>query len=107
MDSAQELADKIADSSALAVEILTRMALQKRTRRELRHSDHAGNEPLQWLKKNFEEVNNGRHPEFSIPKRIEITVPQLILGEESLVYPYCWTQRALIVQPNEGIWKNI
>ncbi len=84
VDSAKELTDKIADSSALAVEILTRMALQKRTRRELRHSDHAGNEPLQWLKKNFEEVNNGRHPEFSIPKRIEITVPQLILGEDSL-----------------------
>ena len=84
VDSAKELAEKIADSSALAVEILTRMALQRRTRRELRHSEHAGNEPLQWLKKNFEEVNNGRHPEFSVPKRIEITVPQVILGEESL-----------------------
>ena len=36
------------------------------------------------MKQNFEQINNGRHPEFSIPKRIEITVPQQILREESL-----------------------
>ena len=84
VDSAKELAEKSADSNALAVEILTRMALQKRTRRELWHSEISSDEPLLWLKKNFEQVNNGRHPEFSIPKRIEITVPQRILAEESL-----------------------
>ena len=60
------------------------MNLQKRTRRELWHPEISSEEPFLWLKKNFEQVNNGRHPEFSIPKRIEITVPQRILGEESL-----------------------
>ena len=84
VDPAKELAEKSADSNALAVEILTRMALQRRTRRELWHSETSSEEPLLWLRKNFEQVNNGRHPEFSIPKRIEITVPQRILGEESL-----------------------
>ena len=84
VDHARGLAEKYSDPNAFAVEILARMDLQKRTRRELWHSENSSEEPLRWLKKNFEEVNNGRHPEFSIPKRIEITVPQRILGEESL-----------------------
>ena len=84
VDLAKDLAKKSSDSNALAVEILSRMNLQKRTRRELWHSENSSEEPLLWLKKNFEQVNNGRHPEFSIPKRIEMTVPQRILGEESL-----------------------
>ena len=84
VDKAKDLADEYSDSNALAVEILNRMALHTRIRRELRHSEISSGGPLPWLKENFEKVNNGRHPEFSIPKRIEITVPQRILGEESL-----------------------
>ena len=84
MDSARDLAEESGDSNALAVEILARMDLQKRIRRELWHSEKSSEDPLLWLQRNFVEVNNGRHPEFSIPKRIEITVPQRILGEESL-----------------------
>lgn len=84
IDSAKDLSEESADSNALAVEILARMDLQKRTRRELWHSENSSENPLLWLQRNFMEVNNGRHPEFSIPKRIEVTVPQQILGEESL-----------------------
>ena len=84
VDSAKDLSEESADSNVLAVEILARMDLQKRTRRELWHSENSSENPLLWLQRNFMEVNNGRHPEFSIPKRIEITVPQRILGEESL-----------------------
>lgn len=84
VDSAKKLAEDSADSDALAVEILARMELQKRTRRELWYSESSSEEPLLWLQKNFAQVNNGRHPEFSIPERIEITVPQQILEEESL-----------------------
>ena len=84
VDSAMDLAEESADPNALAVEILARMDLQKRTRRELWHSENFSEDSLMWLQRNFVEVNNGRHPEFSIPKRIEITVPQRILEEESL-----------------------
>ena len=84
VDSARDLAEESGDSNALAVEILARMDLQKRIRRELWHSENSSENPLLWLQRNFVEINNGRHPEFSIPKRIEITVPQRILGEESL-----------------------
>ena len=84
VDPAKELAEKSIDSKALAVEILTRMALEKRTRRELWHSGASAEEPLLWLQKIFAQINNGRHSEFSIPKRIDITVPDHILEEELL-----------------------
>ena len=84
VDPARELADECADSNALAVEILTRMALQRRTKRELWHSETSNEQPLLWLRRNFEQLNNGRHREFSIPTRIDITVPRPILGEEFL-----------------------
>ena len=32
----------------------------------------------------FERVNNGRHEEFSLPKRMELVVPEAILGDDSL-----------------------
>ncbi len=83
IDPARNLAETT-DPSALVVEILTRMALHKRTRRELWYSETSGEEPLLWLKKNFEQVNNGRHLEFTIPRRIEISVPQPILQDEKL-----------------------
>ena len=84
VDDARNLAEKSTDSNTLAVEILARIDVKKRTRRDLWLSETSSAEPLLWLKQNFEQINNGRHPEFSIPKRIEITVPQQILGEESL-----------------------
>ena len=84
VDPARELAKECADSNALAVEILTRMALQRRTKRELWHSETSNEQPLLWLRRNYEQLNNGRHPEFSIPRRIEMTVPRPILGEELL-----------------------
>lgn len=31
-----------------------------------------------------EKVNNGRHPEFIVPKRIEIVVPTTMLGDDTV-----------------------
>ena len=84
VDPARELAENSTDTNAFAIEILARMDLKKRTRRELWYPDISGKEPLLWLQETFAEINNGRHPEFSIPERIEIMVPQPILDEESL-----------------------
>ncbi len=85
VDEAKNLAEKSLDTNAFVVDILTRMRLDRRTKRELWHTPtNSTSDPLLWLKENFELLNNGRHPEFSIPKRIEISVPQPILGEKSL-----------------------
>ena len=83
-DPAKRLAEESSDSFALVVEILTKMKLESRTKRELWYSTETSDkEPLLWLKENFELLNNGRHPEFSIPKRVEIVVPRPVLGEDS------------------------
>ena len=84
LDAAKDLADKCTDPGAFAVEILAKMDLQRRTRREIWYSEASGDDPLVWLKENFELVNNGRHPEFSIPERFEITVPKGLFDQESL-----------------------
>ena len=85
VDEAKNLADNSSDTNAFVVEILTRMGLDRRTKREIWHTPtNPTSDPLLWIKENFERVNNGRHPEFSIPKRIEISVPEPILGEKSL-----------------------
>jgi len=82
-DPIRELAEKAVDPDDLAVAIRAKMNLQQRTRRELWYPDMARKEPLPWLAEIFRQVNNGRHTEFSLPKRIEVVVPQRILVGES------------------------
>ena len=85
-DPARVLAMELGDENKLAAEIWNRIGIQNRTRRELWYADAAQSDPdpLRWLNGNFRRVNNGRHPEFSLPRRIDVTVPAPILGEESL-----------------------
>ena len=84
-DPAEELANGSADTAEFVVEILSRMNLERRAKRELWYQEATIlKEPKAWLKENFEMINNGRHPDFLIPKRMEILVPQSILGESSL-----------------------
>ena len=84
IDKAQKLAEEYNDPSTLAGEILALIRPQQRTRHQVWYPEILGQEPLVWLKETFEQLNNGRHPEFSLPKRIDIIVPQTILGEGPL-----------------------
>lgn len=84
LDPARNLAAEFNDPESLATEILTRMKLPSRTRRKLWFSDVSGKKPLPWLEEVFKQVNNGRHPEFSLPRRIDVLVPHRILSEEFL-----------------------
>lgn len=84
IDKARELALTINEVKALSVEILARMELHKRDRRDMWHSNESGKAPLEWLQDLFLRVNNGRHNEFTLPKRIEIVIPTAILGNESV-----------------------
>ena len=85
IDPAEKLARASMNTSTFVLEILARMNLEGRTKRELWYSATENNgDPLEWLKRNFELLNNGRHPDFSIPQRMELIVPRPILGEKSL-----------------------
>lgn len=84
IDPARDLAEQLADSSALADEIWDRMAVHKRTLRELWYGNTSDQEPLAWLRENFRMLNNGRNPELSLPQRIEVVIPQRIFGDDLL-----------------------
>ena len=81
---AQKLIDENRDADALTIEILSRINISQRTRRELWYSEMSSKPPLNWLKDVFLDVNNGRHAEFSLPKRIEVMIPKPVLAEGAL-----------------------
>jgi transcriptional regulator with XRE-family HTH domain len=83
-DPARELAKKVTDARELAVEILNRMNLLRRDRRDIWYDRTSTKPALAWLRETFSSVNNGRHQEFSIPSRIEVVIPQAILGATNL-----------------------
>lgn len=84
IDQGRALAESIGEVKALAVEILARMELHRRDRRVVWHDASTEKPPLAWLQEMFRLVNNGLHPEFSLPRRIEVVVPHAPLGQETL-----------------------
>ena len=48
------------------------------------YSPEDGRDGLVWLHDVFRRLNNGRHPEFSLPRSIEVKVPADVLGQETL-----------------------
>ena len=83
-DEAKELAAKFNSIRELVVEILTRMELHRRDRRDVWYDPKCGKPPFEWLKETFEQINNGRHPEFSLPRRMEVVVPDRMFGIDDL-----------------------
>lgn len=83
-DEAKILAEQQSSVRELVVEILARMELHKRDRRDVWYDSSCGKSPLNWVKDIFEEVNNGRHPDFTLPRRMEVVVPTPLLGVSDL-----------------------
>ncbi len=87
IDKAKELAQKITEERDLVIEIMSRMELPKRDSRSIAYHSSTGKPPLKWLKDTFEAINNGRHPDFTLPKRIEVVVRDALLEHEE-----CWVR---------------
>jgi len=83
-DPAKELAQQYGNSQELSIHILTRMDLLRRSRRDAWYSDDCDQSPMHWLQQLFSAVNNGRHPDFTLPQKIEVTVPEPILDSRDL-----------------------
>ncbi|GAA3572618.1 hypothetical protein GCM10022419_061910 [Nonomuraea rosea] len=77
-DPAEVLAAESAEKRDFVVEVLTRMNLPRRDLRAEWWEPSKSESPLEWLKTTFENINNGRHPDFSLPARIELVVPELL-----------------------------
>ncbi len=82
-DDAKELAAKTGSVREYVVEVLARMNLHRRDRRDVWYDQSSGKTERAWLKDTFEQINNGRHPDFSLPNRIEVIIPEPLLGETS------------------------
>ncbi len=83
-DDAKDLSKKSGSVRELVVEVLSRMDLPRRDRRDVWHDASTGKQPLEWLKETFEKVNNGRHPDFTLPRRIEVVVPSALVQVDDL-----------------------
>lgn len=83
-DDAKELARRHSSVRELTVEILSRMELHRRDRRDIWYDQTVGKPQLQWLKETFEKINNGRHEDFTLPNRIEVVVPHRLIDADDL-----------------------
>jgi len=60
------------------------MEPHRRDRRDVWHDASTGKQPLEWLKDTFEAINDGRYPEFTLPRRIKVVVPSALLHADDL-----------------------
>ncbi len=75
IDPLKELAKNQDSTEALASEFISRLFLWKRMQREISYDKSTGLSEVEWLRKIFKEINNGKHEKFSLPKRIDIIIP--------------------------------
>jgi transcriptional regulator with XRE-family HTH domain len=82
---AQSLAHSFPMKEELAIQILGKMDLFRRrdTTVWCPSDDHATKE-LEWLQKVFKDINNGRRPGFSLPRRINVVIPDKLFDAKLL-----------------------
>jgi transcriptional regulator with XRE-family HTH domain len=81
-DPAEVLAQRLSKEDLL-VEIMTKLDLPRRIRASVKFPQGSVAGGLKWLKQTYREINFGLHPEFSLPRRIEVVVPEPVLGVSS------------------------
>lgn len=84
IDPARDLAQSFDSADELAIQILTRMDLLRRNKRDAWCPSDYAHPPTEWLQKLFSELNNGRNPEFTLPQKIEVIIPQPVFGSQDL-----------------------
>lgn len=84
VDPAKALAEEFPSPREFVVEVLSRMDLHRRDRRDIWYDSASGKAPKAWLKDTFAAINNGRHSEFTLPKRIEVVVPDQLFKTSDL-----------------------
>jgi transcriptional regulator with XRE-family HTH domain len=92
IDRAKELALSKPDKRDYVLEVLSRMDLPRRDRRDIWYQPGAAKSPLQWLQQAFADINAGKHPEFTIPRRLEVTVERDLLPSGDLAVRFVDTQ---------------
>ena len=74
-DPVQDLVAACGTEDEFRIRVLELMRLGERTRRDLWYDPSLRAQPMEWLAKSFREVNNGRLPDVSLPKSIDLVIP--------------------------------
>jgi plasmid maintenance system antidote protein VapI len=83
-DAAKELAAAFPNKQDLLVQIITRMDLPRRTKTSITYPKGETIPGFDWVNKLYAQINFGHHPEFSLPRRLEITTPGRVLRSEDI-----------------------
>lgn len=75
-DSLHELAKSCASEEEFRTNVLDLMQLADRTQRELWYDSASRLHPMEWLTETFKMVNNGRLKDVSLPRSIDLLVPE-------------------------------
>ena len=92
IDPAKALAEQFPTQREFVVEVLSRMELHRRDRRDVWYDSASGKSPKAWLRDAFAAINNGRSAEFTLPKRIEVVVPNQLLNATELTVRFIDTK---------------
>lgn len=92
VDPAKQLAAQFPTQREFVVEVLSRMDLHRRDKRDIWYDSASGKSPKAWLRDLFGAINNGRSPEFSLPRRIEVVVPEKLLQVADLTVRFIDTK---------------
>ena len=92
VDPAKSLAEQFPTQREFVLEVLSRMELHRRDRRDVWYDSASGKSPKAWLRDVFAAINNGRSAEFTLPKRIEVVVPDQLLNASQLTVRFIDTK---------------
>lgn len=92
VDPAKQLAQEFPTQREFVVEVLSRMELHRRDKRDIWYDSASGKSPKSWLRDTFAAINNGRSPEFTLPRRIEVVVPDKLLKAADLTVRFIDTK---------------
>ncbi|MDC8786306.1 helix-turn-helix domain-containing protein [Roseateles koreensis] len=92
VDPAKQLAQQFPTQREFVVEVLSRMDLHRRDKRDIWYDSASGKAPKTWLRETFAAINNGRSSEFTLPRRIEVVVPEKLLQVADLTVRFIDTK---------------
>ncbi len=75
-DPLQELAKSCSSEDEFRTRVLDLMQLADRTQREIWYDSASRKHPMEWVTETFKMVNNGRLKEVSLPRSIDLLVPE-------------------------------
>jgi hypothetical protein len=104
-DPVIELGRSCANEEEFRTHVLGLMGLPERTHRELWYDSATRKHPMEWLTETFKAVNNGRLSDVSLPRTIDLIIPEFGRGLGELeILVRSSTPKALTTSQSVKTW---